>query len=109
MTRTVADAIASARVTLNDADASAYRVSDAALVGFATDALNAVRNLRPDLFLGNWGPLAATAGGSIPLDDQFYRPVVDYMIGRAEMTDDEHVIDQRAALMAQLTQGFLRP
>lgn len=112
MTRTVADAIASARVTLNDNDgssATSYRTADATLVGFATDALNAIRNLRPDLFLGNWGPLVATAGGSIPLDDQFFRPVVDYMIGRAEMTDDEHVIDQRAALMAQLTQGFLRP
>jgi hypothetical protein len=107
MARTVADAIASARVTLNDSDANGYRVSDATLIGFATDALNEIRNARPDLFLGNWGALTATAGGTLSLGDQYFRPLVDYLIARAEMTDDEHVLNQRAQLMATLMQSFL--
>lgn len=106
MARTVASAIEAARVVLNDLDGT--RTSDPSLVGFATDALNAIRNIRPDLFLGQWGSITATADGTLPVDDQFFRPVVNFMIGMAELVDDEHVVDARAELMAKLTQGFLR-
>lgn len=108
MARTVAQAITSARGTLNDSDATSYRITDLTLVGFATDALNMMRNVRPDLFVGNWGSLTVTSGSTLPGDEQFFRPVVDYMIARAETTDDEHVNSARAALMAQLAEGFLK-
>jgi hypothetical protein len=113
MARTVTDAIAAARDVLNDedggSDGATYRTSDAKLRGYALDGINAVRNIRPDLFLGNWGDLAALAAdGTLPLADQFFRPVVSYMVGMAELKDDEHVNSGRAKLMADLLQGFLR-
>lgn len=106
MARTVAEAVTSARGTLQDRDA--VRVSTPDLEGFALDALNMIRNDRPDLFLGSWGAIAPVTGtAALPLDDQFFRPVVDYMIARAETQDDEAVNSARAELMAKLAGGFL--
>jgi hypothetical protein len=106
MARTVAQAVASARETLQDPDGD--RVSTPTLEGFALDAVNMVRNERPDLFIGNWGTLTGLTGdAALPLDDQFFRPVVDYMIARASVKDDEHLNTGRAELMAKLAGGFL--
>lgn len=106
MARTVAQAVASARSTLNDV--AGTRVSTTDLEGFVLDAVNMIRNERPDLFIGNWGELAALTGSdALPVDAQFFRPVVDYIIARAEMTDDEAVVQARAELMAKLAGGFL--
>lgn len=107
MARTVADVIASARPTLNDADGVRY--TDPELVGFVTDALYTIKNGRPDLFLGFFGtPLSSLSTTSdIPLDDQFFRPIVDYVIFRCETKDDEHVVAGRAELMAKLAIGFM--
>ena len=104
MARTVAEAVASARETMNDA--AGRRVSTAALEGFALDALNYARRKRPDLFLGNWGNLAPVTGSApLPIDDQYFRPIVDYMIARAESKDAEHVLSARSELMAKLAAG----
>jgi hypothetical protein len=106
MARTVAEAVASARGTLQDQDAQ--RASDAVLEGYARDAVNMIRNERPDLFIGNWGAVSVLTGSAaLPLDDQYFRPVVDYMIARVETQDDEAVNTGRAELMAKLAGGFL--
>lgn len=112
MPRTVADVLASAREIINDTDGGAdganYRTADTVLVGFVVDALNAMRNVRPDLFLGQWGELTVTAASPLPVDAQFFRPVVNFVAGMAELKDDEHVLSGRAKLMADLMGSFLR-
>jgi hypothetical protein len=106
MARTVAEAVAAARRDLGDTDSQ--RVTDGDLRSYALDAVNMVRNGRPDLFLGNWGVLPAFAEADpLPLDDQFFRPVVDFMVARASVIDDEHINNGRAELMAKAAGGFL--
>jgi len=115
MARTVAQVIAAARVLVNDNDPDAatnpslYRQPDTQYLVWVLDALNAVRNRRPDLFLGNYGDLSAlTTGSNLPLPDQFFQAVVAYVAGMAELPDDEHVTTGRAKVLADLLQGFLR-
>lgn len=107
MTRTVAEVITSARPTLNDADAARY--TEPEIIGFVVDALNLLKNLRPDLFLGSFGVSfgTLTTGSVLPVDEQFFRPVVDYVIARCETKDDEHVVSARAELMAKFATGYL--
>lgn len=107
MARTVAEVIASARPTLNDEDGTRY--PDDQLVGFVIDGLNTMKNGRPDLFLGAYGSSfgTMTTASALPIDEQFFRPIVDYVVFRAETKDDEHVVSGRAELMAKLAIGFL--
>lgn len=107
MARTVAQVLTSAWVTLNDAEGVRY--SSAELLGYVVDALNFVRNLRPDLFLGRFGVAfeAVTAGDPLAIDSQFFRPIVDYVIARAETKDAAHIEAARVQLMAGLAAGYL--
>lgn len=108
MARTVAEVLTSADGTLNDADRTRYPTSER--IDFVVDALNTIRNIRPDLFLGQFttpiGTLTTTS--TLPLDEQFFRPIVDYVIARCETKDAEHVVSGRAELMAKFAQGFLK-
>jgi hypothetical protein len=107
MARTVGEAVASARHTLNDEDGT--RCTTEELEDYARDAVNFVRQRRPDLFLGNWGAIGTLAGNAaLPLDDQYFRPIVDYLIARAETKDDEAVVAARAKLMVDMAGGFLK-
>ena len=109
MPRTAAQAILDARVLINDNDPNGFRVTDADFLRWAVDALNSIRNVRPDLFLGNWGALTLdTVDTELPINEQFFVPIVTYLAGRAELTEDEAVNSGRAKLMAELMQGFLR-
>lgn len=107
MARTVAEVLTSAGRTLSDV--SSVRYTEPERLGFVLDALNAIKNRRPDLFLGNYStPIAALVPADpLPIDDQFFRPVVDYVIARCETKDEEHVVSGRAELMAKLVEGFL--
>lgn len=107
MARTVADVMTSAIPTLNDADETRY--PEAEKIGFVVDALNMIKNIRPDLFIGQFStPIGTlTTVSTLPVDDQFFRPIVDYVIARCETKDDEHVISARAELMAKLSIGYL--
>lgn len=108
MTKTAGDALTSARVTLNDA--AKRRVSDATGLSLVVDALNEIRNVRPDLFVGSsWGAIDSIAAADpLPIPSQFFRPIVDYVIARVETADDEAVNSARAQLMASLVGGFLK-
>ena len=68
-----------------------------------------IRNVRPDIFLGQYStPLPTLVLATpLPIDDQFFRPVVDYVIARCETKDEEHVVSARAELMAKFVTGFL--
>lgn len=107
MTRTVGEVLTSAGGTLNDTTSARY--PEAERIGFVVDALNMARNIRPDLFIGrfttSFGTL--TTASVLPIDEQFFRPIVDYVIARCETKDAEHVESGRVALMASLAQGFL--
>lgn len=108
MARTVQQAIDSARFTLNDRDASP-RYSDADMVAFCVDAINGAKQGRPDLFIGAFGTDLETLalGDPLPISSQYFRPIVDYLVGRCEMTDDEYATNGRAELMVKLAAGFM--
>ena len=107
MSRTIQEVITSARGTVNDDAADRY--TDAEAIGFVIDALNATRSRRSDLFIGhlteNFGPYTTT--DVLPIDDQYFRPIVDYVIARFETKDDEAVLSGRAQLMIQIAAGEL--
>jgi hypothetical protein len=66
--------------------------------------------MRPDLFVGKFSTEyeSATTATELPLPAQFFRPIVDFVIARAETKDAEHVTSARAKLMAELGGSFLR-
>jgi hypothetical protein len=107
--RTVADVITSVRHTTNDSDPLGYKNQDLELLGYLVDALNFTKNERPDLFIGRYGfdISALVMTDSLPIGDQWFRPICDYVIARAETKDAEHVLSGRAELMAKLAGGFL--
>lgn len=99
-----------ARITLNDADKD--RHSDADLLKFANRALDEAYRLRPDLFIGQFSSLTEghqlAVGADFPIDGRFRSPVVDLVIGWAEMTDDEHSVSGRAAaLLTKFEKGLI--
>lgn len=106
-TRTVADVLNSAKQTLNDEDQVSY--TEAEKISFVVDALQSLRNMRPDLFLGTYATSigALTTTSILPIHDQFFRPIVDYVIGRCETKDAEHITSGRAELMLKLAAGFV--
>lgn len=95
-----------ARESLNDADKDRY--SDATLLKHANDGTDEMFSLRPDLFLGFYSLDFATNGAqfalgdTLPFDSRFKRHLADYIVFRAEMVDDEHVVSGRAELSAKL-------
>ena len=106
--RTVQQVIDSARITLNDTDA-VPRFSNTNMIGFVVDAVNGAKQGRPDLFLGSYGADYETfvLTDILPISSQYFRPIVDYVIARCEMTDDEYASGGRAELMAKLAVGFM--
>ena len=107
MARTVAEVLTSAGRTLNDEDSTRY--TEAERIGFVVDAINAIKTARPDLFIGLFStPVGTlTTASNLPIDDQFFRPLVDYVIGRCESKDDESVVSARAELMFKLAGSYL--
>ena len=107
MPRTVGDVLTSADGTLNDV--GRVRYTEPERIGFVMDGLQFMRNERPDLFVGAFSTPIGTliAESPLPIDDQFFRPLVDYVIARCETKDAEHVVSGRVELMAKLATGFM--
>lgn len=111
MSRTVSDVVTEARGHLQDSDAAAgYRYSDDDLVRYLNTALLATRRLRPDLFIASYAaatPVYTSAdiglNTAIVIDEMAYEPIVFYVVGSAELGDDEFTVDSRAT---QLMQAF---
>lgn len=93
-------AINEARAILQDTDAaSGYRYSDADLLGYVRDGVNAARALRPDIFIGQYAaaiPDTYQLTDTFPLPMFYYTPMCQYIAGRAELRDDEFAVDGRA-------------
>jgi hypothetical protein len=111
---TIDEVLLDARLLLNDQgiQGSAFRFSNQILLNALNAALNDLYRYRPDAFIGNFtsgilsnnpvpqfqltdlGLLPATA---LPVDGRcFYNPLVFYVAGRTELSDDEFTDTNRA-------------
>lgn len=111
MAKSIDDAISEARLLINDSTAP-FRYSDAIMIFLLNTAMREVYTLRPDAFIGNFtqgvlvsnpitdfvlADLAQNPATPFPIDDRhFYAPVVLYIAGKAELSDDEFADDNRA-------------
>lgn len=94
----------------------AVRYSDADLVAAANDGIMQIRTKRPDAFLRfglrNQIPLYALPTDhetELPFDDIFYAPLLYYVVGRSELTEDTFTNDGRAvALTGKFVAQLLR-
>lgn len=97
----VSDVLTQARELLQD-KVTPYRYSDASMIASINEATFEARRLRPDMFSTQLRdlltPVSAT-GDAIPLDQMYFTPLVNYVVGRAEMREDEFATDGRAATL----------
>lgn len=105
MAKTLQQVCDHARLPLNDADKARY--ADTELLGYANDAVQILRNKRPDLFYGTFTTALTdkALGDNLPLDDTLFSAVCDYVTARAESKNDESVVEQRAAAYFGLFRG----
>lgn len=95
---TVSDYVTQARVLLKDTVASPYRYSDDELVTSLNAAIPEAKLKRPDLFITNTIQTFTANDSTVVTFDPMYRmALVFYMVGFAQLRDDEEVTDQRAA------------
>lgn len=106
MSRTVAYLVKEARQILNDEVpiTGAPRYPDADLISAMNDGIQQIRTKRPDAFLG-FGlrttiPIyTAPNNMALPFDDIFYAPLLFYVVGRSELTEDTYADDGRAVAL----------
>jgi hypothetical protein len=118
MARTVGSLLAEARQLLNDTIpiSGDSRFSDDDLVSALNDGVLQVRAKRPDAFLGyglrNTVPIYEMPDDldtTFPFDDMFYSPLLFYVVGRSELTEDTFSDDGRAVtLMTKFTAQLLK-
>ena len=117
MAKTYQDVVTEARVLLQDTDPANYRYSDTVLLAIYNRALQSLGRVRPDAFYNFYTDLSGTnvpelvesgAGAgqvdwtdTFGLEMQFFQPMISYVVGMAEIIDDEYSEDGRAALMLQ--------
>jgi hypothetical protein len=107
---TVADYVAEARVILED-KVPPYRYPDDDLVTALNIAIREARRVRPDLFLSSKFvlPKYTTADTTaVAIDEQYRSTFLYFIVGRAQLRDEEQTEDARAAaylnkFVAQLT------
>lgn len=103
------DVVARARIPINDAKDSngsdaACRFLDATLLAFANDGVLLLRQKRPDLFFGQFEalPAAGLLTDFVPIADEYFTALCDYVVARAETPDDEFVDEARALAFFKL-------
>lgn len=100
MARTVKDVVDRAGVTLQDKKGTRYLTSE--LVGYLIDGLQEIRTLRPDLFIGGFDqPLPDTMAltDPLPVPDNLFARLSEFVAGCAELRDDEFAVDGRAVIL----------
>lgn len=96
-----------ARVFLKDADKVRY--TDANLLTYANDVVRECKRIRPDFFLGSYSSVLSTfiLGDTVPIPIEYHQFLKDFIIGRAEMVDDEYANESRAvALLIRFKNGM---
>lgn len=102
---TVAKVIAYSRVLLQDQVNSPFRYPDADLLVALSSAFPEMQKLRPDLFLSFPPPqpeFLAVDNTAITIDPMYRIALCYYVVGQAQIRDDEEVQDQRAAAFLQM-------
>ena len=116
MAKTYQDVVSEARVLLQDTDSDGYRYSEATLIDILNRGLTIVGRVRPDacydLYSANSlevPELVESSPGSgqtlytdaFVMEQQFFSPLITYLVGIAELVDDEYTEDGRAAMLLQ--------
>lgn len=104
MAKTYQTLLDESRAILQDTDADGYRYSTTKLVAALNRGLNELARIRPDAFWGFFSvdhldiPEVSESGlsASFPIEMQFYAPLVYFVVGSAELMDDEFTVDGRA-------------
>lgn len=114
MAKTYSNLVTEARVLLQDTNAALQRYNDTKLLDILNRGLQDLARIRPDsmydLYTANdltVPELVLTSPGAgqtdwadnFGLEMQFYSPLVAYLVGVAEIVDDEYAEDGRAAFL----------
>lgn len=113
LTKTLDDCVAEIREIINDSNATFGRFTNAQVVQKINTALRETYRYRPDAFIGNFTQgvftnqtpiptysitdLGLAPATPFPIDDRlFFSPIVFYVAGMLDVTDDEFSDDGRA-------------
>lgn len=117
-TRTVGQLLSEARLLLNDVVpiSGSPRFTDANLAATLNEALLEVRAKRPDAWLSfglrNSIPqyqMPDDTDTVFPIEDQFYSPLLFFVVGRSELVEDTFADNGRAvSLMNKFVSQLLR-
>lgn len=114
MAKTYETLVTESRELLQDTDTDVQRYADSTLLNILNRGLQDLGRIRPDAFYDDFlanslnVPEIVESGagaGQVNWTDtfgaemQFYAPLVGYVTGVAEITDDEYTTDGRAALL----------
>jgi hypothetical protein len=103
MAFTVQQLVTQARVLLQD-EVSPFRYTDGQLARLVTEGLREARRVRPDLFADTLAqPMPqyteTTMDAQVLMPEQYFGPLLNYVVGRAELRDDEFTTNGRAITM----------
>lgn len=109
---TVQNYVDAARVLLQDTVDAPYRYSNSILVEALNHGILEMRRIRPDLlldYLRTSAPSysAASLSTEVAMDEQYRVALVYYMVGHAQIIDDESQNDSRATVFMQRFLGML--
>lgn len=118
MAQTVGKLLTEARQLLNDTlpISGTPRFADVQLVNALNEAMLQVRAKRPDAFL-RFGlrtalpsfAMPSDQNTNLPIEDQFYSPLLYYVVGRSELVEDTFADNGRAiTLMNKFTTELLK-
>lgn len=115
MAKTYENLITESRELLQDTDPDVQRYTDVTMLNILNRGLQDLGRMRPDAFYDLYtantlGIFEVVETGEVPpdtinwdtvvgLEMMFYAPLVAYVTGVAEITDDEYSTDGRAALL----------
>ncbi|MCK1742181.1 hypothetical protein IVA80_15255 [Bradyrhizobium sp. 139] len=108
MLDTVADYVREARTLLQDT-VPTYRYSDPELLSALNMAVLTARRLRPDLFLNLTVPyFTAVDATAFAMDAQYRVSFIYFIVGHAQLRDEEDTQDSRAAaFLGKFTQQLV--
>lgn len=101
-----------ARFLLKDADKVRY--PDDILAGALNVAITDMMRIRPDIVSLNgtitgfpYDGGSLSSGLALPVDDQFFGPLIAFVVGWVELVDDEFAVDNRAVTLLTRFQNQL--
>lgn len=114
---TIQNLLDEARLLLQDSR-TPYRYTDDVLVPVLNRALQELNRIRPDAFFDTFDdvetvvPVLTTAdlATNFPVAMMYYAPVLYYVVGAVELSDDEFAVEGRASvLLSRFTASVLTP